>query len=259
MNVIKFLFPLIMIFCSVSSSANTLDGGEIRFRGFITDDAPKWSWRIASPDQSWDVNIRDAQKERDHLVFDLKTVGSVPFLEGHLYEVAERGGPGFTPYITYSSGEQQLQSMDRGNTTRQRFRTSIAVRDPEKNRQIGKLEFTLEQGLAVAIGVQEEYASFRHGMYLIEGLSVSEVNPDKLSKELTNRISSLLMMNKRIGREITAVNDKMVLAQSMLFDGRVQNIAAAFASSLSDFKLYLPAEVTPARWHATLNVTVVVH
>ncbi|MDM2845519.1 fimbrial protein [Citrobacter sp. Cpo090] len=253
------LLPVFILFYSVSALSNILDGGEIRFRGFITDDAPKWTWRVASPDQSWDVDTGDAREERGQLIFNLKSRGSIPFLEGHLHEVAERGGPGFTPYVTYSSGAQSLISLDGDNTTRQRFRASIPVRDPENNKNVGNLEFTIEQGMAIAVGVQEEDVPFSPGMFLVSGESLSDVNPDKLSPELMNRLSNLLMMNKKLGIGISATSNKKVISQGMLSDGRVQNIAAAFASALSDFKLYLPSENTPAQWHATLNVTVVVH
>lgn len=49
------------------------------------------------PDQTWAVDTADARTANEQLVFDLRGKGSLPFLEGHLYEVAERGGPGFTP------------------------------------------------------------------------------------------------------------------------------------------------------------------
>ncbi|HBA7443355.1 TPA: fimbrial protein, partial [Escherichia coli] len=44
----------------------------------------------------------------------------------------------------------------------------------------------------------------------------------------------------------------------ILADGRVMNLAASYASAVSDFELRLPAEGTPARWQAGLNVTVTV-
>ncbi len=51
------------------------------------------------PDQTWAVDTADARTANGQLVFDLRGKGSLPFLEGHLYEVAERGGPGFTFYL----------------------------------------------------------------------------------------------------------------------------------------------------------------
>ncbi|WP_338629507.1 fimbrial protein [Yersinia enterocolitica] len=259
MRVIKVVLSLFILFYSISSQSNILDGGEVRFRGFVTDDAPKWTWRIASPDQSWDVDTGDARQEGTQLVFNLKNKGVIPFLEGYLHEVAERGGPGFTPYVTYSSGTQSLLSIDGGNTTRQRFRASIPVWDPENNKNVGSLEFTIEQGMAITAGIQEENVPLSHGMFLVSGESISDANPDGLSPELMNRLSNLLMMNKNFGNGMSATSNSKVISQSMLSDGRVQNIAAAFASTLSDFELHLPSESTPAQWHATLNVTVVVH
>ena len=66
-------------------------------------------------------------------------------------------------------------------------------------------------------------------------------------------------MNKNFGNGMSAASNRKLISQGMLSDGRVQNIAAAFASALSDFELYLSSENTPTQWHATLNVTVVVH
>lgn len=250
---------MFILFYSTSALSNILDGGEVIFRGFITDEAPKWTWRVASQDQSWDVDTGDAREERGQLIFNLKSRGSIPFLEGHLYEVAERGGPGFTPYVTYSSEAQSLITLDGDNTTRQRFRASIPVRDPENNKKVGHLDFTIEQGMAIAVGSQEGNSPFSPGMFLVSGESLSDVNADKLSPELMNRLSNLLMMNKKFGNGMSVTSNKKIISQDILSDGRVQNIAAAFASALWDFELHLPSESTPAQWHATLNVTVVVH
>ncbi|EJD2256818.1 fimbrial protein, partial [Salmonella enterica] len=96
----------VMLFCSSAAYANILDGGEIQFNGFVTDEAPKWTWQISSPDQNWAVDTADARTENGQLVFNLRDKGALPFLEGHLHEVAERGGPGFTPFITFSSNGQ---------------------------------------------------------------------------------------------------------------------------------------------------------
>ncbi|HAW1878618.1 TPA: fimbrial protein, partial [Escherichia coli] len=43
------------LFFSILLRADILDGGEIQFNGFVTDEAPKWTWQISSPDQSWTV------------------------------------------------------------------------------------------------------------------------------------------------------------------------------------------------------------
>lgn len=32
--------------------ADILDGGEIQFHGFVTDETPKWTWQISSPGQT---------------------------------------------------------------------------------------------------------------------------------------------------------------------------------------------------------------
>ncbi|MEB7742869.1 fimbrial protein, partial [Escherichia coli] len=83
-----------VLFYPVAPRADILDGGEVQFNGFVTDEAPKWTWQISSPDQVWSVDTADARTENRQLVFDLRGKGVLPFLEGHLHEVAERGGPG---------------------------------------------------------------------------------------------------------------------------------------------------------------------
>lgn len=115
------------LFYSAAPRAGILDGGEIQFHGLVTDEAPKWTWQVGSPDQTWAVDTADARTESGQLVFDLRGKGSLPFLEGHLYEVAERGGPGFTPFITFSSNGQPFSVTAGGSTTAQHFRASVPV------------------------------------------------------------------------------------------------------------------------------------
>ncbi|EBF0938998.1 fimbrial protein, partial [Salmonella enterica] len=76
------------LFYSAAPRAGILDGGEIQFHGLVTDEAPKWTWQVGSPDQTWAVDTADARTANGQLVFDLRGKGSLPFLEGHLYEVA---------------------------------------------------------------------------------------------------------------------------------------------------------------------------
>ncbi|EJI9259451.1 SdiA-regulated domain-containing protein [Salmonella enterica] len=120
------------LFYSAAPRAGILDGGEIQFHGLVTDEAPKWTWQVGSPDQTWAVDTADARTESGQLVFDLRGKGSLPFLEGHLYEVAERGGPGFTPFITFSSNGQPFSVTAGGSTTAQHFRASVPVVAQEK-------------------------------------------------------------------------------------------------------------------------------
>ncbi|CUA13270.1 K88 minor fimbrial subunit protein FaeH [Escherichia coli] len=111
----------VALFYSAAPRADILDGGEIQFNGFVTDEAPKWSWQISSPDQTWAVDTADARTENGQLVFDLREKGALPFLEGHLHEVAERGGPGFTPFITFSSNGQPFAVTEGGGLQRSVF------------------------------------------------------------------------------------------------------------------------------------------
>lgn len=238
--------------------ANVLDGGEIRFSGVVTDESPKWTWQIGSPEQFWTVDIADAQAERGYLVFDLSDRGVLPFLEGHLQEVAERGGPGFTPFITFTSGGQPVSVIDGGSTSAQRFRASVPVRDPEHGSLVGQLFFTLDQGLAISAGHQEEGAALPVGMSLVSGQSVTGVQPDRLPLGIVDRLSVLLSMNNGFGGGMSTSRRGQVLGQEVLADRRAMNLAAAYASALSAFELRLPAEGTPSRWQAGLTVTVTV-
>ena len=117
---------------------------------------------------------------------------------------------------------------------------------------------TLNQGMAVTAGRQEDGASVPAGMSLVSGQSVTDVQPGSLPQGVKNRLSALLLMNQNFGNGMNAVDNGQVINQGVLADGRVMNLAAAYASAVSDFELRLPAEGTPARWQAGLNVTVTV-
>lgn len=248
----------VTLFYSAAPHADILDGGEIQFNGLVTDEAPKWTWQISSPDQIWAVDTADARTENGQLVFDLQNKGTLPFLEGHLYEVAERGGPGFTPFITFSSNGQPFTVTEGSGVSAQHFRASVPVRDPETGNVTGLLSFTLNQGMAVSTGRQEGGASVPAGMSLVSGQSVTDVQSGSLPQALKARLSSLLLMNQNFGNGMNAVDNGQVISQGILADGRVMNLAAAYASVVSDFELRLPAEGTPAAWLAGLNVTVTV-
>ena len=248
----------VALFYSAAPHADILDGGEIQFNGFVTDEAPKWTWQISSPDQTWAVDTADARAENGQLVFNLRDKGALPFLEGHLHEVAERGGPGFTPFITFSSNGQPFTVTEGNGTSAQHFRASVPVRDPETGNVSGQLSFTLNQGMAVSAGAQEEGATVLAGMSLVGGQSVTDVQSGTLPQWLKTRLSTLLLMNQGFGNGMSAADNGQVISQGILADGRVMNLAAAYASAVSDFELRLPAEGTPARWQAGLNVTVTV-
>lgn len=61
------------LFYSAAPRAGILDGGEIQFHGLVTDEAPKWTWQVGSPDQTWAVDTADARTENGQLVFDLRS------------------------------------------------------------------------------------------------------------------------------------------------------------------------------------------
>lgn len=244
--------------CSTALHAEILDGGEIQFSGFVTDDTPKWTWQVNSPDQNWSVDIADGENKNGVLVFNLHDQEALPFLEGHLNEVAERGGQGFTPLITFSSNGQPFSVLNGRNSTAQHFRASVPVRDPSTGNIVGKLLFTLNQGLAISMAKQNSSVAFASGMSLLTGQTVNDVKPAELPGYLKSRLSSLLAMNKGFGNEMSVKENGKVLEQNILTNENIINLAASYASSLSDFELYLPKEDTPSQWQATLNVTVTV-
>ena len=249
----------VALFYLAAPRADILDGGEILFNGFVTDEAPKWTWQISSLSQTWAVDTADARTENGQLVFDLRDKGELPFLEGYLHKMAERGGPGFTPFITFSSNGQSFTVTEGSGTSAQRFRASVPVRDPETGNVSGQLSFTLNQGMAVTVGRQNDGASVPAGMSLVSGQSVTEVQSGSLPQGLKTRLSSLLLMNQNFGSGMSAVDNGQVISQGGgLADGRVMNLVAAYASAMSDFELRLPAKGTPAAWLAGLNVTVTV-
>lgn len=257
----KHIIPTLLIlvfFCSGSSRSEILDGGEIQFSGFVTNEAPKWTWQLGSLGQTWVTDIADGRVEKGMVVFDLKDKGALPFLEGHLHEVAERTGSGLTPFITFSSDGQPLNVTTAGNTTLQQFRASIPVQDAHSGIAVGQLAFTLMQGMGIVPGKHGEAINVLPGMSLVQGESVSDVHPAGLSPALRTRLSSLLLMNRGFGNGMNAAINGQVINQSVLADGRIMDLAAAYASAVSDFELRLPAQNTPVKWRARLNVTVTV-
>ena len=260
MKIVKAIIASLVLFYSLHAFSSTiLDGGEIRFRGYVIDDGPKWRWRVASNDKVWNVDVSDSLQKGSALIFNLKNKGVIPFLEGYLNEVAERGGPGLIPYISYSTGEGELKVYEGSDTTNQRFRAGVPVYNPGTGKAVGELIFTVEQGMAVTIGHQFNNTRALYGKYFVSGDSVSIVQPEKLPAGLVSRLSNLLLMNKGFGNEMVSILTSKVIPQGVLTDMTVENIAAAFASVLSDFELHLPLEETPDKWYAKLNVTVTVH
>ena len=147
------------------------------------------------------------------MVFDLRDKGELPFLEGYLHKMAERGGPGFTPFITFSSNGQSFTVTEGSGTSAQRFRASVPVRDPETGNVSGQLSFTLNQGMAVTVGRQNDGASVPAGMSLVSGQSVTEVQSGSLPQGLKTRLSSLLLMNQNFGSGMSAVDNGQVISQ----------------------------------------------
>lgn len=178
----------VTLFYAASPRADVLDGGEIQFNGFVTDDAPKWTWQVATPEQSWAVDIADARAQGGQLVFDLREKGALPFLEGYLHTVAERAGPGFTPVISFSSAGQPFMVTAGDSVHAQHFRASVPVRDPRSGHDIGQLFFTLDQGMAVSAGRQEEGALLPAGMSLVNGQSVTKAFPSALPQGVDGRV-----------------------------------------------------------------------
>ncbi|AOV95547.1 fimbrial protein [Edwardsiella hoshinae] len=246
------------LFYASHTQADLLDGGEVQFHGFVTDTAPKWTWQVSSSAQSWPVDSAEAQLTNGMLRFDLSDKGALPYLEGYLHEVAQRGGPGLTPLITFSSGGQPLTPLAGGNSHAQHFRAAVPVYDPASGKAVGRLSFTLDQAMAVSAARQLAGVAVPSGMTLVSGQSVSAVQPATLPAGIRNQLSALLLMNQGFGQGMSAVGNGQVINQGVLADGRVTRLAAAYASALSAFELTLPATGTPSQWQTGLNVSVTV-
>lgn len=249
--------PWVIYFClffPASTQAELLDHGDIHFHGVVIDEAPKWTWQIASAEQQWNVDIADASKDaHDNWVFDLKNKGVIPLLDGHLKKQAERGGPGLTPHVMFSSQGQQLMLPEGGATTDQLVSVAIPVSDRFSGIQTGLLSFTLEQGM----GVSSPSLTGLSGIVLVSGDSVTRVKPETLSGVVTDRLKSTISKVKGVDNSIQIYNRQSV-SQQRLSDTSMENIAGAWSSVLSNFELRLPAGNPPSQWQASLNVTVTV-
>ncbi|MDQ1886571.1 fimbrial protein [Aeromonas salmonicida] len=232
-----------------------LDRGELRFRGQVIDMAPKWRWHIASPPQRWSVDMADAQHSAAGWRFDLGDKTPLPFLEGHLFRLAERGGHDMVPQITFSSGDTPLTVMQGAGNMDQRFSTSIPVRHPDSGETIGSLQFTVEQALGVALAGSPEG---RVPLTLVRGSTVASPYPHALSTELGQRLRTLLAMNTGMQHGVGEMSGQAV-EQWLLQDSDTTHIAAAYASQLSDFSLHFLGEARPEKWQAQLNVSVTVY
>lgn len=248
-----FIFMVSLIFPMYSVS-NVLDGGEVRFHGFVVNDSPKWLWRIASPEQMWNIDIDDAQKDGDLLVFDINNIKDLPFLEGYLQDTVERGGPGLTPTITYSSEGARLNeyySRDLGRIL------SIPVRDTDSNKVVGNLSFSIEEGMAIHSNDLKNNKLPR-GMSLLR-LDRNESYYESISPKLIEKLSILLGYSKQNKEHSFRGYNGNVFDTDVLMDSGFMNFTASYASFLSNFKLYVSMKNTPKKWRAKLNVTVSVN
>lgn len=251
---------LLMLFLWPGLAGSTvLDGGEVRFVGHVTDEGPRWVWQIASPQQHWTVDVSDARVSGGQLFFRLVSGQLLPFLEGRLYRVAERGGPGYTPLVQFSSQGQPFMLPEGGSLTDGRFRAAVPVINPQNGGTVGQLNFTLIQGIGVSFGQQDEQESpMPFGMSLLRGGAVSSFQEDLGFSSLTARLSALLQMIPDFGPGMSAVSNGQVISGHVLMSGRVRNIAAAYASGVSDVELVLSGKTVPEQWQARLGVTVTV-
>ncbi|MBP3996451.1 fimbrial protein [Pseudomonas koreensis] len=257
-------FLCLLLTCTASPAfAAILDQGELEFSGYVIDEAPRWLWQVASADQVWDVDVADARLDaQGNQVFSLPDKGSLAFLEGHLKKVADRGGAGMTPLISFSSEGTPLAPVAEGGSTQgPRLRTSVPVRNAHTGELVGQLSFTLEQGMVLAQGKALsplEGGTDRKlglsGMALVssEGGQTGDVPPSLMS-----RLAVLMGMNNGVETAgIPLVWQGEHVSRQVLADSHVSLLAAAYASQLSNFTLSWPQDKVPSRWRASLSVTV---
>ncbi|HCR3450553.1 TPA: fimbrial protein [Citrobacter werkmanii] len=253
------LIRLMLFLWSGLAGATALDGGEVRFVGHVTNEGPRWVWQIPSSQQHWTVDVSDARISGEQLFFRPGNGVPLPFLEGRLYRVAERGGPGYTPLVQFSSQGQPFLLPKGGSLTDGRFRAAVPVINPQNGDVAGQLNFTLVQGVGVSFGLQDEQGTaMPSGMSLLRGGTVSSTRECVRSSSLITRLSALLQMIPDFSLGMSAVSNGQVIAGNVLMSGRVRNIAAAYASELSDFELVLSGKTIPEQWQARLGVTVTV-
>ncbi|MDI2145875.1 fimbrial protein [Pseudomonas sp. ITA] len=254
----------LLLTCAASPTfATVLDQGEVEFSGYVIDEAPRWLWQVASPDQVWNVDVADAHLDaQGNQVFVLQDKGSLAFLEGHLKKVADRGGAGMTPVISFSSeGAPLTPAAGGGSAQDTRWRASVPVRNAQTGEFAGQLSFTLEQGMVLAQG--NTLPSLDGGTDRKLGLSgMALVAGDggqsgEVPTALMSRLAVLMGMNN--GVETASVPLKWQgerIDRQVLADSHVPQLAAAYASQLSNFTLSWPQDKVPSHWRASLNVTV---
>lgn len=255
---------LLLCCAATPAFAAVLDQGEVEFSGYVIDEAPRWTWQIASPDPVWNVDVDDARVDpQGSQVFSLKDKGALAFLEGHLKKVADRGGAAMTPVISFMSDGAPLQMAAGGGSSQDaRLRASVPVHNADTGESIGQLSFTLEQGMVLAQGKtlpapgSQDRSLGLSGMALVsgDGGQSGEIMPSLMS-----RLSVLIGMNN--GSEhagIPLVWKGEFVPRQVLADSHVPQLAAAYASQLSDFTLSWPQDRVPSRWRASLSVTVTV-
>jgi hypothetical protein len=257
-------FLCLLLCCTASSTfAAVLDQGELQFSGYVIDEAPRWLWQVASPDQVWDVDVADAHLDaQGNQVFSLQDKGPLAFLEGHLKKVADRGGAGMTPVISFSSEGTPLTPVTGGGSAQDaRLRTSVAVHNAQTGELIGQLSFTLEQGMVLAQGgalPALEGGTDRKlglsGMALVSGDGAQTAD---IPTSLMSRLAVLMGMNNGVeSAAIPLTWQGEHIARQVLADSHVPLLAAAYASQLSNFTLSWPQDKVPSRWRASLSVTV---
>lgn len=257
-------FLCLLLFCAASPTlAAILDQGELEFSGYVIDEAPRWLWQVASPDQVWDVDVANARLDaQGNQVFSLPDKGTLAFLEGHLKKVADRGGAGMTPVISFSSEGTPLTPVAGGGSLQDtRLRASVPVRNAQTGELAGQLSFTLEQGMVLAQGhalPTLDGETDRHlglsGMALVSG---DGGQTGDVPTSLMSRLAVLMGMNNGVetaGIPLTWQGEH--IPRQVLADSHTPLLAAAYASQLSNFTLSWPQDKVPSNWRASLSVTV---
>ncbi|AMS16480.1 hypothetical protein A3218_19955 [Pseudomonas chlororaphis] len=257
-------FLCLLLSCAASPTfAAILDQGEVEFSGYVIDEAPRWLWQVASGDQTWDVDVADAHLDaQGNQVFPLPGKGTLAFLEGHLKKVADRGGAGMTPVISFSSEGAPLTTLAGGGSPQDsHWQTSVPVRNAQTGEPAGQLSFTLEQGMALAQGAAlstldggTDRKLGLAGMALVSGEGGQSGD---VPTALMSRLAVLMGMNNGVeAARVPLTWQGEHIARQVLADSHVPLLAAAYASQLSNFTLSWPQDKVPSRWRASLNVTV---
>ncbi|EFR2206997.1 hypothetical protein HZM62_004128 [Salmonella enterica] len=255
-------FLAILCFSITQVNASVIDQSEVEFSGYVIEESPRWLWNVNNSHYVWDVDVDNAKIDtRGWQIFNLEEKGKVNIIEGYLKKIAQNGGVGMTPEITFSSDGKVIYSN--WGDFNKNSKTHIPVKNAITGEIIGELSFTIDDALVVAQGSMVK-PDFNDVQYVkqIQGIAVVRDGGSvykELSSDQKNTLISLLQKNENsINADFSFSFKGEKLAKSVLSDNSYTLIASAYSCQLSDFELSWPQEKIPTLWQARLTVSVTI-